>query len=43
MLSGEMKSLAADRINEFLAVLRTNRERISGDVSSYMFDPGRFK
>ena len=43
MLSGEMKSLAADKINEFLAVLRTNKERVSKDVSSYMFDPARFE
>lgn len=39
MLSGEMKSLAADRINDFLDGLRTQREVVARDIESYMFDP----
>ncbi len=43
MLSGEMKSLAADRINEFLEKLQSQREVAAHDYDSYFFDPDEFR
>ncbi len=43
MLSGEMKALASDRINEFLDGLRARREIVEKDFESYMFDPAEFQ
>lgn len=43
MLSGEMKSLAADRINELLERLRTRRDQIGQDLDGFMFNPEEFK
>lgn len=43
ILSGEMKGLAADRINELLEKLKTRRDLVEQDIDSYMFDPEEFK
>lgn len=43
MLSGEMKALAADTINDFFHRLRENKEKIKDHISDYMFDPNNFK
>lgn len=42
MLSGEMKALASDMINEFLVKLRSQREEVQKDYNSYLFDPEKF-
>ncbi len=42
LLSGEMKALAADTINNFLAGLRQNREKVKDHMSEYMFNPSDF-
>ena len=43
MLSGEMKGLAADMINEFLARIQSQREIVEKDYDSYMFDPSKLQ
>lgn len=43
MLSGEMKALASDRINDFLANVQTRREEVEKDYNSYIFDPSKFE
>ncbi len=43
MLSGEMKTVAADSINEFLSRLKTNREAVKDHVQDYIFDPDKLR
>jgi tryptophanyl-tRNA synthetase len=43
MLSGEMKAIAADKINGFLSDLRKNREAVKDYVQDYAFDPERLR
>lgn len=42
MLSGEMKGLAADKINEFLEILQSQRQDAERDFKSYLFNPEEF-
>ena len=42
MLSGEMKSIAAEKISEFLDILRSRREDVENNLDAYMFDEKKF-
>ncbi|MCW6168847.1 MAG: tryptophan--tRNA ligase [Thermoplasmatales archaeon] len=42
MLSGEMKSIAAEKISEFLEILRSRREDVENNLDAYMFDEKKF-
>lgn len=42
MLSGELKSMAADKISDFLEELRSRRDEVERNLSTFMFDEGMF-
>ncbi len=42
MLSGELKSIAADKISDFLEELKSRRDQVENNLAEFMFDEKRF-
>lgn len=43
LLSGEIKTIAADKISDFLSEFHDRREAMKDQVNDYIFDPDNFK